>query len=179
MTTPARSWTMRRPDVALALIRVVVGLWFFKSVWSKLTWSLAGGFLPIPTVSQRWIGFLPTRLAEYVENGAPGWYKSFLVNTALPNGELFAKLTAVGEVLVGVGLLFGILTVLASLGGLWLILNYFIASLGGGLNPQGFHVLLITCFLVFILTRAGRRLGFDGWLLRNHPRSFLARLHLS
>lgn len=176
---PPRAHAMRHPDLGLVLVRVVVGLWFLKSIWSKFTWTLVGGFLPVPAVSERWIGFMPTRLEEYVQSGPPDWYKHFLLQTAIPNGETFAKLTATGEVLVGIGITFGILTVLASLGGLWLIGNYAIASLGGGLNPQGFHILLITCFVVFILVRAGRRLGFDGWLLRNHPRSLLARLHLS
>jgi len=170
---------MRRPDIWLAVIRIVVGLWFFKSVWSKMTWTLAGGVLPLPSVSERWIGFLPTRLAEYAAGSPPDWYKAFLVDTAIPNSELFAKLTAIGEVLVGLGLTLGLLTVLSSLGALWLILNYFIASFGGGLNPQGFHILLIACMLVFIAARAGRTLGLDGWLLRRSPRSFLARLNLS
>ena len=169
---------MRHSDVWLAVIRIVVGLWFAKSIVSKLTWSLAAGVLPVPSVSERWINFMPTRLQEYVEAGPPAWYKSFLVNTAIPNGELFAQLTAIGEVLVGIGLTLGLLTVLSSLGGLWLILNYFIASWGGGLNPQGFHILLITSMIVFIAARAGRRLGLDGWILRRYPRSPLASLKL-
>ena len=170
---------MWRPDLALAVIRVVVGLWFLKSIVSKISWTLWAGVLPLPSVSERWIGFLPLRLAEFVESGPPEWYRAFLVNTAIPNSETFAKLTAVGEVLVGLGLTFGFLTVLASIGGLWLILNYFVASIGAGLNPQGFHILLVACFVLFIAARAGRTLGLDGWLLRRNPRSLLARLHLS
>ncbi len=158
---------MRGPARGLAAIRIVTGLWFLKSISTKITWTLAGGILPLPAVSERWIGFLPERLTEYAQSGPPAWYHAFLVGTAIPNGALFAKLTAVGEILVGLSLTLGALTVLGSLGGLWLILNYLIGSWGLGLNQQGLHVMLITCFLVFIVARAGRRWGLDGWLVGN------------
>ena len=175
---PARP-LMRRPDLGVAALRIVVGLWFAKSITSKLSWSLWAGVLPLPHVSQRWIDFLARRLAEYAGSDPPGWYKSFLLGTAIPHNVLFAHLTAIGEIAVGIGLILGLLTVLASLGGLWLIGNYFVATLGLGFNQEGFHVLLLTCMLIFILVRAGRRWGLDGWLLRRHPTWFLSRLPLS
>jgi uncharacterized membrane protein YphA (DoxX/SURF4 family) len=168
----------RRADRGLAFIRIVTGLWFFKSLVTKFTWTVGAGGLPVPRVSERWIGFLPTRLQDYVYGHPPEWYREFLVSHALPNSKLFAQLTAAGEVAVGLSLTLGLLTVLGSLGGLWLIANYFLASWGQGFNQQGFHVLLIACFLTFIFTRAGRRWGLDGWLRRRHPRSALARLPL-
>lgn len=170
---------MKGADRGLAAIRIVVGFWFLKSIVSKFSWTLWAGVLPLPSVSERWIGFLPERLAEYAGGNPPAWYDEFLTGTAIPNSELLARLTAIGEVAVGIGLFFGFLTVLAALGGLWLIANYFVASLGLGFNQQGFHVLLIGCMVVFIAARAGRTWGLDGWLLRRHPRSFLARLGLS
>lgn len=166
---------MRRADRWLALVRIVVGFWFAKGLATKLSWTLVGGILPFPSVSQRWINFLPERLAEWVASGPPGWYESFLVNAAIPNSTAFAKVTAWGEILVGIGLMLGLFTVLASLGGLWLILNYFVAAMGSGFNQQGFHVLLIACFVAFIAARAGRTWGLDGWLLRHRPRSRLVR----
>lgn len=169
---------MRHPDRWLAMLRIVVGVWFAKSITSKFTWSVAGGVIPVPRVSERWINFLPERLSEYVANNPPDWYREFLVNTAIPNSDALARATAVGEVAVGVSLTLGLLTVLGALGGLWLIVNYFLASLGAGFNTQGFHVLLMACMIAFIAARAGRTWGLDGWLRRRYPRSILARLHL-
>jgi uncharacterized membrane protein YphA (DoxX/SURF4 family) len=167
----------RRPDRALAFIRIVTGLWFLKSLLTKFTW-FSGGTLGVPHVSQRWIDFLPTRLQDYLSSNPPAWYADFLVDHALRNAKFFAQATAIGEVAVGLSVTLGLLTVLGSIGGLWLVLNYFFASLGQGFNQEGFHVLLIACFVVFIAARAGRRWGLDGWLRRRHSRSILARLPL-
>jgi uncharacterized membrane protein YphA (DoxX/SURF4 family) len=108
----------------------------------------------------------------------PDFYREFLTNTAIPNSKLYAQLTAIGEVGVGLSLTFGLLTILGSVGALWLIANYLLASWGGGLNPNGFHILLIACMLAFIAARAGRTWGLDGWLRRRHPDSLLARVPL-
>ncbi|MFZ5624088.1 MAG: TQO small subunit DoxD [Gemmatimonadota bacterium] len=170
---------MKRPDAALAALRIVVGLWFAKALAAKLSWSLWAGVLPVPHVSDRWINFLAKRLVEYAGSNPPDAYKAFLLNTAIPHHVLFAHLTAIGEIAVGIGLTLGLLTVLTSLGGLWLIANYFVATLGLGFNQEGFHILLIACMLAFIAARAGRTWGLDGWLLRRHPNSYLARLRLS
>ena len=170
---------MRRPDAGIAVLRILIGLWFAKAITAKLSWGLWAGVLPVPRVSDRWINFLARRLAEYAGSDPPAWYKSFLLGTAIPHNALFAHLTAIGEIAVGIGLILGLLTVLASLGGLWLIGNYFVATLGLGFNQEGFHLLLIACFLVFIGVRAGRKWGLDGWLLRRHPSSFLLRMGLS
>jgi uncharacterized membrane protein YphA (DoxX/SURF4 family) len=167
---------MRHPDRWLAAVRIVVGLWFLKSIQSKIAWTFLGGVMPIPSVSERWIGFMPSRIEEWIASNPPLWYKEFLEQTVLPNSELFAKLTAIGEVLVGIGVTFGILTVLFSVGGLWLVLNYFVASLGQNFNQQGLHVVLMACFVSFVAARAGRTWGVDGWLVRRYPHSLLVRL---
>lgn len=170
---------MKRPERALAGLRILVGLWFAKALVAKLSWTLWAGVVPVPHVSVRWIDFLARRLVEYAGSGPPEWYKSFLLDTAIPHSALFAHLTAMGEIAVGIGLTMGLLTVLASLGGLWLVANYFVATLGLGFNQEGFHILLIACIVAFIAARAGRTWGLDEWLLRRHPNSFLAKLRLA
>lgn len=55
---------MRSPVAWLALPRVVTGLWFLKASVTKLTFILAGGFLPVPTATARYLGFMPKRVAE-------------------------------------------------------------------------------------------------------------------
>ena len=45
--------SMIHPERALAALRIVVGAWFVKAVWTKLTLGFAGGFLPYPMVSAR------------------------------------------------------------------------------------------------------------------------------
>ena len=98
---------MLAPEAWLALLRVVVGAWFLKAVWTKLALGLAWGVLPYPTVSPRFIGFHPKRVAEFAAGNPIGWYKDFLEQTVLPNAALFATLQVWGEVAVGIGLTLG------------------------------------------------------------------------
>jgi uncharacterized membrane protein YphA (DoxX/SURF4 family) len=79
---------------------------------------------------------------------------------------------------VGVGLVVGCLTVLASAVGLVLVLNYGLAVQWQGSAQQGFHYMLITSLVVVLATRAGRTWGLDGWARARRPGSWLARVPL-
>jgi hypothetical protein len=94
----------------------------------------------------------------------------------LPNGRLFAHLTAVGETAVGLGLTLGFLTVLAASIGLMLVGVYGLATFWQGASQQGFHLLLATSLLVFIGVRAGRHWGIDRWILERRARVLPAKL---
>jgi thiosulfate dehydrogenase (quinone) large subunit len=151
---------------ALALLRMVVGFWFVKTLWTKVGFVTIGGVIPVPAASERWIAFLPRRLAEWAEINPLGWQRDFLLDVAIPNAPLFAHLTVFGEVAVGLGLLLGLLTRWAALGGIFLVTTYYLASAGVPFNQQGLHVLLTACLLVFLLAHAGRTWGLDGWRAR-------------
>src|SRR5438552_1424886 len=145
---------MVAPDAWIAVLRIVVGAWFFKAVWTKLAWAFAGGVIPYPVVSARFLGFHPKRVAEFANGNPIAWYKSFLETTVLPNAHLFATLQAYGEAAVGLRLLFGLLTGPYGLAPQWM-----------GSGQQGFHVLLVTSLLIFLCARAGRVFGIDGLVL--------------
>lgn len=168
----------RYPDRWLAVLRIVVGLWFLKSVRTKLSVFLALGFVPLPSASERWINFLPQRLLEYAETVQIDWYSNFLLGTAIPNAQLFAQFTAFGEAVVGLGLTLGLVTRATSVVGLAVMANYLLATFGVGFCQQGFHILLIFCMLAFLVAGAGRTWGLDGWLTERFPGSLLARWRL-
>src|ERR671925_447035 len=165
---------MTHPDRAVALLRVVVGLWFVKAVWTKV--SVAAGAVPYPFVSPRFIAFHPKRVAEFAAGNPIGWYKDFLETTVLPHAALFATLQTIGEVAVGVGLLFGIMTRLAALVGLFLAINFGLATQWMSFGQQGFHLLLTTSMVIFLVTGAGRVWGVDRWLSRARGLRWLATL---
>jgi len=119
---------MNHPDRAVALLRVVVGAWFIKAVWTKVSYAIVAGVIPYPMVSPRFIAFHPKRVAEFAAGNPIGWYRDFLQTTVLPHAEVFATLQTIGEVVVGVGLLLGIMTRLAAAVGLFLALNYGLAN---------------------------------------------------
>jgi thiosulfate dehydrogenase [quinone] large subunit len=92
--------------------------------------------------------------------GAPGWYASFLQSVVVPNAGVFAYIVAFGEILIGLGLIFGCFTGIAALFGLFLNINF---MLSGVVDPN-----LITGVETLFLMLAWRISGYygvDRWLL--------------
>jgi len=114
------------PAEWLALLRIVVGLYFVKALWQKL--ELLGGVIPIPMSSGRWIETMPKIVAKQASENPILWYKHFLEGTVLQHPALFAHLTAVGEAAVGIGLTLGLLNGLSSAVGLSMALAYGLAT---------------------------------------------------
>lgn len=169
----------RHPGRWLAFLRIVVGLWFLKSLVTKLEVVLVAGVVPVPAATERWVGFVPVRVGEWAEVNPVGWYREFLVEAVLPNPVLYGNLTALGESIVGLGLTLGFLTGYASLLGFILMANYLLASIGVPFTQQGFHILLIASMVAFGGARAGRTWGLDGWLARRFPTRFPGRIPLT
>src|SRR2546425_1183308 len=92
---------MTYPQTWIVVLRVVVGAWFLKAVWTKLVVEFLGGVVPYPAVSARFLGFHPKRVAEFAAGNPVGWYKDFLEDTVLPNSRTFASLQAYGEAALG------------------------------------------------------------------------------
>src|SRR5512132_2499554 len=141
---------MLAPEAWVALLRVVVGAWFLKAVWTKLALGLAWGVLPYPMVSPRFVAFHPKRVAEFAAGNPIGWYKEFLEQTVLPNAALFANLQVWGEVAVGLGVTLGLVTRLSAFIGLYLAVNFGLASQWMSFGQQGFHLLLGTSMVIFM-----------------------------
>jgi uncharacterized membrane protein YphA (DoxX/SURF4 family) len=179
MSAPAGAVpAMRFPERWLAVLRIAVGLWFAKALVTKLGVTLLWGFLPVPTASDRWIHVMPILVGRYAEGNPVGFFKDFLQNHVIPHSVVYAQLTAFGEVAVGLGLVLGCLTALASGIGLFLVLNYGLAVQWQSSAQQGFHYMLLTSLVVILATRAGRTWGLDGWARARRPGCWLARVPL-
>lgn len=162
---------MSHPSRWLAVLRILVGLWFVKALWSKMDLVLLGGFLPFLGVEQRWVETMPAIVArQALENPLP-WFKAFLEQTVLTHSVLFAQLTAWGEVLTGLSLTLGCFAGLGSLGALFLSLNYGLASAHLSPASLGFHYMLVVTLGVLFLARSGRAWGLDGWIAWRWPGS--------
>jgi uncharacterized membrane protein YphA (DoxX/SURF4 family) len=174
--TDLRTSTMRAPERWIAFQRMVVGVWFAKSILTKLGFVLVGGFLPLPAASARWQAVMPKLIAKYASDNPFPWYKSFLLDTVVPNSHVFATVTALGEIGVGLSLLLGLLTPLGAFFGLFQVLLYGMAVQQQSSGQQGFHVMLFTLMLTFLFARAGRRWGLDARLRERWPESRLVQL---
>jgi thiosulfate dehydrogenase (quinone) large subunit len=94
------------------------------------------------------------KLAAGQHPAVQGWYAGFLQNFVLPNAAVFAYIITFGEVLVGLGLIFGVLTGIAAFFGVFMNLNFMLAG-AVSINP-------IIGFLALFLILAWRVAGFYG-----------------
>ena len=94
------------------------------------------------------------------------WYASFLSNAVLPYPMAWANAIAVGEVLVGVGLIVGCVTGIAAFFGLFMNLNFMLAGTVS-INP----VLFTLSIFLILAWRVAGHFGLDRYLL--------PRLHLT
>jgi len=105
---------------------------------------------------QRWI---------YIR-GNP-WYKSFLINVVAPNREIFGYLVTLGEILIGLCLILGLLTRFSSSVGLFMMVNYFLGpGMARGGSTLGQTQTFVVAMVILFLTNAGRTLGLDGLLFK-------------
>ena len=167
--------SMSHPDRWLAVLRIIVGLYFAKAVVTKLGVVMVGGVLPLPGASERWISTMPKIVTNQASENPILFYKQFLENTVLTHAETFAHLTAWGEAITGLGLTLGLLTGVASLTGLILVVNYGLATQWMSPGQQGFHLVLVALMMVFFLARSGRTWGLDARLWSAKPKSSFAR----
>lgn len=166
---------LSHPGRWLAVLRILVGFWFVKALWSKMDFILLGGFFPFLGVEPRWIAKMPELVAKQAAENPILWYKAFLEQTVLTHSQLYAQLTAWGEVLVGISLTLGLFAGVGALGGLWLVLNYGLASQHVSASSQGFHYMLVIVLTILFLARSGRALGLDAWIAWRWPGSWITR----
>ena len=106
-----------RNATAIAALRIFVGVFFFLFGEYKVfgtAFTLHGGF-------EEWIrGFLV--------QGAFPWMAPVLKHVVLPNARVCAFLTAYGELLIGLGLIFGVLTRVASIFGILFMLLLWLSA---------------------------------------------------
>ena len=141
-------------------------LWFVVRMYVGAEWLLAGWEKVLSpawgTSGKALTGFVAGALAK--SSGAnpavQGWYASFLHDFVLPNAGFFSFLVSWGEVAVGVGLLLGLLTGIASGFGILMNLNYLLAGTVS-INPI---LGMIGLFLV-ISWRVCGWIGLDRWVL--------------
>jgi uncharacterized membrane protein YphA (DoxX/SURF4 family) len=175
----ARTVSMAHPAQWLAVLRIVVGLYFVKSLVTKMSLILLGGVVPVPAVSDRWLSVMPKIVAKQASDNPIAFYKQFLEGTVLHHSDTFAHLTAWGETVTGIGLTLGLFTGLASVVGLVLVINYGLATQWMSPGQQGFHLVLFFLMIAFFFARAGRTWGLDKWLAQRRPGSLPTRRPIS
>jgi len=103
----------------------------------------------------------------------PAWIQSwigFWINVVNVNPQVFAHLVAISETAIAIALLFGVLTNLASLGGILLTIVIWTTAEGfggpyrAGSADIGSAIIYALVFVGLVLSQSGLYLGLDRWL---------------
>ena len=138
----------------IALLRIVVGVMFI-STW--LPNFLDG--LYTPEGLQRFF------TQDFPQSENPlSFYAAFIDGVILPIRSVFAPFQLVTEFLMGLALLVGAFTPLASIAGIFFLLNTLLATLGH--DWLWSYILPISILVVTLFTHAGRALGVDAYLVK-------------
>ncbi len=150
---------VRKLRRAVALLRITLGVIILVTWWDNFTKE------PTSVYTAEGIQGLFDWIFNTTGGGNFLGYRGIVQNTILQAPAAFAAFQMIAEFLMGLGLLVGGLTRLASLGALFFFLNLFFAFLGGS-EWIWTYVLLTMSSLVVFLTYAGRELGFDWYILK-------------
>lgn len=162
----AHLFTANKASAPLWLIvRLYVGYEWFVAGWEKVmspVWFGSGAGAAIT-------GFVGGALAK--TSGAhpdvSGWYASFLQSVVLPNAMIWSNVVAVGELLVGLGLIVGLATGVAAFFGFFMNLNYLLAGTVS-MNP----ILLVLALLLMCAHRVAGWWGLDRYARPMFARKF-------
>jgi uncharacterized membrane protein YphA (DoxX/SURF4 family) len=164
---------MWHPQLSIIVLRIAVGLFFMKALWTKMDGVLLAGAVPFLHVHERWIGLMPDIVGRQAAENPIGWYKTFLDHVVLSHALLFAQLTAWGETLVGVSLTLGLLSGCGAIGGLLLSVSYGLAAQHLSPASFGLHYMLVAAMPVLFLARSGRVFGLDAVIARRWQQSWM------
>jgi thiosulfate dehydrogenase [quinone] large subunit len=162
---PISNWLFRSREASL--------LWLVARLWLGYEWTNAG-YQKIwgSERSAFWFGggvgvkgFATAGITGSTagKGGASyGWWAGVLHNFVIPNASALGKVVALGEVLIGVGLIVGLFTGAAAIGGLLLNLMYMFSG-SAGVNPM---YAIVSVFLILAWRNAGW-IGLDRLVLQN------------
>lgn len=138
----------------IALLRIMLGV-LFITTWGS---NLSKGFYTPDGLQYFFTEVFPQSANSLT------WYAAFIDNVIIPIRGVFAPVQLVGEFLLGLFLLIGVFTPVTGVFAAFFILNTFLATYGHDW-PWSYVTILGILFVVF-MTKAGRSLGVDAWLLK-------------
>ncbi len=161
---------VQEPPVARFLFGDVrmAGLWLVVRLWAGWQW-LAAGLEKVRDPA--WVGAHAGTALRGFAHGALGkatgahpdvqaWYAWFLQHVVIPHAGVFGYAVALGELLVGIALVLGLLTGIAAFFGAFMNMNYLLAGTVST-NP----LLLVAAVLLVLAWRIAGWWGLDRWVL--------------
>jgi uncharacterized membrane protein YphA (DoxX/SURF4 family) len=113
-----------------------------------------------------------TGFLKFALKNGYGWYQNLLNSLVIPHSSTFGTLVVTAEIYVGIALLLGFTTRLASCVALFLLLNYLCAKgalpWGPGIDQSD-----IVLAIIILLSDAGRIFGVDKLIADRFPKLWI------
>lgn len=148
----------------LAIVRIITGLAFFTFGFSKVFIADAAG--------KKFVDTFPGFVQNALTTGHPyGFWRPFLEHVVTPNAQLFAWSVSIGEMVLGLCLVLGIFSRIASFFGILMMLSIHFCSNPFATNDpfamkvgifmqQGTYILLL---MVFMSKDSAKSLSVSGF----------------
>ncbi len=147
----------RMPIAYLVPLRVLFGVILVAEGWGKLQ----GGWLHGDE--------LLSTLDKWVSSGKTYGFFVPMIDSARAHPKIFGALVTMGELVIGLSLLAGVLTRLSSALGALMLFSFAFGA-GQGLAPPGNALVMGAVCVLFVFAPPGRVLGIDAKLLGHLPR---------
>jgi hypothetical protein len=164
MAAPVSSAGIRDLALWVGLYRIALGIMWLQMALQKAPWIIGPEGKPY--------GWLYGYIWKEINNPTFSFYTELLKNVILPNFNFFGFTTFVVEIAIGLSLVLGLLVpLIGGLGGTLMQLNIMLGSYS--IPGEWFWLwpMLIGSHVIFLMGRAGRRLGLDGLLSRSLGRA--------
>ena len=166
--------TTPRPLQWLARSKIMAVIWTTMRVWLGAVWIQAGAAKLWGAENPAFLHHNGAGVAGFATHGVAAytWWGSFLHSFVVPNAAPIGVFIAVAEFAIGIALVLGLLTPLASLASLVLLFTY---VMSGTASVCAFYAL----FAIIILAtwRTSSWLGVDGFVGGYVQRRRARRLH--
>jgi thiosulfate dehydrogenase [quinone] large subunit len=149
--------TERIPLAYLFPLRLLFGVILVIEGWGKLQGDWLHG---TP---------LATSLGNWLAADKPYGFFLPMVKLAFAHPKIFGALVTIGELTVGLSLLFGVLTRIGAALGALMLLSFAFGA-GQGLAPPGNALLMGAICILFVFAPPGRFMGVDSVLRSRLPR---------
>ncbi len=141
----------------LALVRIFFGFLWLQAGIEKLD-------------SGTFVAGMGKTLAAFASKNPYGWEKDFLLNVATPNATLFGALAMYGEILVGLALLFGVLSQVGVIGGLVMNIAYLFAAGWTSPSTETVNLAMAGVSIILLLSGAGKVLSLEQFVYDRLPK---------
>lgn len=158
MTEASNSHQAGWRSSAIGVVRIIFGVIWLVDAWFK--WQ--------PDFVQKFTDYLTETL-----QGQPAAVRAWLdfwVSVVNINPHVFAHIVAVGETLVALGLIFGVLSNLTNVAGAFIALVIWSTAEGfggpyqAGSTDVGAAIIYALVHAMMLITKAGDYVGLDGWV---------------